>query len=410
MPQAGNSDRPEVSETCSPRLVLKSGREKSLLQRHPWVFSGAVARVEGAPLPGAVVDVVDGAGRVLARGSYSPRSQIRARLCTWDPLEAIDRAFLRGRLERALAGRAGLVQDAGTTVYRLVHAESDGLPGVIVDRYGPFLVLQLLSQGAEAWRDDLVVLLAECCAPQGIYERSDASVRKLEGLSLRSGLLWGQEPPERVEVLEGGHPLLVDLRGGQKTGAFLDQRENRLRVALHCAGREVLDAFAYSGWFAVHAAVGGAASVVGLDSSEDALSLARANARRNGLEGRLSWELGNAFEVLRHWRAAGRSFDVIVLDPPKFAARRSQVAAAARGYKDINLLGMQLLRPGGLLATFSCSGHVSADLFQKIVFGASMDAGRDVQILASLAQGTDHPVLLTFPEGAYLKGLLCRVW
>ncbi len=392
-----------------PQVVLKAGKERSLLRRHPWVFSGAVAEVVGAPRPGAVVDVVDGAGHFLARGTYSPRSQIRVRLCTWDEGEVVGRAFWERRLERALAGRAAL-EESGTTAYRLVHAESDGLPGVVVDRYGPFLVLQLLSQGADAWREELVALLVGRCAPRGIYERSDAPVRRLEGLPLRNGLLWGEEPPERVEVWEEGRPFLVEIRRGQKTGAYLDQRENRLRVAPLCAGKEVLDAFTYSGWFAVRAAGEGAAAVVGLDSSSDALALAGENARWNGVEERTSWEEGDAFEVLREWRAAGRQFDVVILDPPKFAARREQVRAAGRGYKDINLLGLHLLRPGGLLVTFSCSGHISPDLFQKIVFGAAVDAGRDVQVIGRLFQGADHPVLLTFPEGAYLKGLLCRVW
>jgi 23S rRNA (cytosine1962-C5)-methyltransferase len=398
-----------MTDQGTAQILLKESRVKSVRQRHPWVFSGSIARLEGDPQAGAVVDVCDHAGRFVARGLYSPRSQIRVRLCTWNPAEPIDRGFLQRRLERALAGRAALEQDPSTTAYRLVHAESDGLPGVIADRFGPFIVLQLLSRGAEAWREELVSLLAERCAPEGIYERDDVAVRKLEGLPQRCGLLWGEEPPERVVVREGGRPFLVDLRGGQKTGAYLDQRENRQRIAPLCQGKEVLDVFTYTGGFAVHAA-GQGASVVGLDSSREALSLAADNARLSGVEDRVQWEEGNAFDTLREWRAAGRTFDVVILDPPKFAARRSQVAAACRGYKDINLLGMQLLRPGGLLVTFSCSGHIGADLFQKVVFGASVDAGRDVQMMAHLSQGIDHPVLLTFPEGAYLKGLLCRVW
>lgn len=392
------------------RILLKPGREKSVLNRHPWVFSGAIAQVEGVPSPGAVVEVADAAGTFLARGAYSPRSQIRVRLCTWDIDEAVDRAFLRRRLQRARAGRAALERDPQTTAFRLVHAESDGLPGVIIDRYGPHLVLQLLSQGAEAWREDLVALLAEEFSPQGIYARDDTPVRALEGLPRRTGLLWGAEPPERVAVHEGGRPFLVDIRHGQKTGAYLDQRENRLRVAPFCAGQEVLDAFTGTGWFAVHAAGAGATAVLGFDSSDAALALAAENARLNGVEGRSAWQEGEVFAVLRDIRAAGRTFDVVILDPPKFAPRQSQLLAATRGYKDINLLAMQLLRPGGFLATFSCSGLVNADLFQKIIFGASVDAGRDVQVIAHLSQGADHPVLLTFPEGAYLKGLLCRVW
>jgi 23S rRNA (cytosine1962-C5)-methyltransferase len=399
-----------MTTSDDPRIILKPGREKSLRLRHPWVFSGAIDRVIGDPEAGAMVDLFSAAGQFLARGAYSPHSQIRVRLCTWEPTERIDRAFLAGRLERAVAGRAALEGDPLTTAYRLVHAESDGLPGVIVDRYGSFFVLQLLSQGAESWREALIVLLTERCNPRGIYERSDVSVRELEGLSLHSGPVWGDEPPAQVEVLEGGRSFLVDLRQGQKTGAYLDQRENRLCLAPLCAGKEVLDTFTYTGWFAVHAACEGASVVTGLDSSLDALALAAENALRNGVKQRIQWVEGDTFDVLREWRTAGRSFDVVILDPPKFASRKSQVSAAARGYKDINLLGMQLLRPGGLLVTFSCSGHVDADLFQKIVFGASLDAGRDVQIQARLSQGSDHPVLLTFPEGAYLKGFLCRVW
>jgi len=392
------------------QILLKPKREKPVLNHHPWIFSGAIAQVEGDPHPGAVVEVADAAGRFLARGTYSPRSQIRVRLCTWDAEEAIDRTFLRRRLLRARAGRAALEASSATTAYRLVHAESDGLPGVIVDRYGPYLVLQLLSQGAEAWRADLVDLLAEEIAPQGIYARDDVAVRDLEGLPQQTGLLWGEEPPERVTVDEGGQSFLVDIRHGQKTGAYLDQRENRLRVVPRCAGQEVLDVFTGTGWFAVHAACAGAAAVLGLDSSRGALALAEENARLNKVDEQIRWQEGEAFAALRDLRAAGRTFDLVILDPPKFAQRRSQVRSATRGYKDINLLGMQLLRPGGLLATFSCSGLVSADLFQKVVFGASVDAGRDAQIVAHLAQGADHPVLLTFPEGAYLKGLLCRVW
>ncbi len=393
-----------------PQVILKPGREKSVRQRHPWVFSGAIGRVEGDPSPGEVVDVRDAAGSFLARGTFSSRSQIRVRLCTWEEDEMLERPFLARRLERARAGRAAIEADPAITAYRLVHAESDGLPGVIVDRYGPFLVLQLLSQGAETWKHDLVALLAEQLSPQGIYERDDAEVRRLEGLPQRCGVLYGEKPPDRIEVYEGGRPFLVDLRRGHKTGAYLDQRENRLRIAPLCAGKEVLDTFTYSGWFAVHAAAAGAAGVLGLDGSAESLALARENAERSTVLEQISWQEGNAFEVLREYRAAGRTWDVLILDPPKFASRKSQVPGATRGYKDINLLGMQLLRPGGLLVTFSCSGLVSADLFQKVVFGASVDTGRDVQILAHLTQGADHPVLLSFPEGAYLKGLLCRVW
>ncbi len=391
------------------RLLLKPEREKSVLHRHPWVFSGAIARVEGAPEPGDVVDVCDARGQFLARGDYSPHSQIVVRLLTWNADEAVDDVFWRQRLATTVARRANLAEDSQTDAYRLAYAESDSLPGLIVDRYGDWLVLQALTVGMERRKARLAEWLHELLAPTGVYERSDVDVRRHEGLRETAGALLGATPPALVEIHEHGLRFQVDLLRGHKTGFYLDQRDNRQRVGGLCAGRDVLNAFGYTGGFAVYAAAQGAHRVTSLDSSASALRLAEANLALNAL-GHLGESVeGDAFQVLRLWRDAGRQFDVIILDPPKFAFSKGQVEAATRGYKDINLLAMRLLRPGGILCTFSCSGLVSEDLFQKVLFGASVDAGREARILARLSQGPDHPVLLTFPEGAYLKGMILQV-
>ena len=393
-------------------VLLKPGREKSVGLRHPWLFSGAIERIEGEADDGEVVDVVSASGEWLARGYLNRRSQITVRLLTWDAEERIDRRFWQRRLERAMAGRAALSADPETTAYRLVHAESDGLPGLVVDRYGDWLVAQFLTLGIERQKEAIVELLMELVSPRGIYERSDVEVRRKEGLEPRRGPLAGEEPPPLVEVLESGLRFNVDIIGGQKTGFYLDQRENRRRVAAYAAGREVLNAFAYTGAFAVYALAAGAKHVTNVETSYKALELAERNLALNGFDPDRQAEqiAGDVFAVLRDFRETGRRFDLIILDPPKFARTKGQVQAATRGYKDINLLALQMLPPGGILATFSCSGLVSEDLFQKVVFGAGVDAGRDVQLLERLGQPPDHPVLLSFPEGAYLKGFICRVW
>ena len=394
-------------------IVLKKGREKPVNNRHPWLFSGAVGSVQGRPEPGDVVEVVDAGGRFLARGYYNPHSQIRTRILTWNPDEAIDEGFWRGRIERAIAGRAALPLEPATTAYRLVNAEADSLPGLIVDKYGHFLVLQCLTLGIDRRKEMLIALLADLLQPAGIVERSDASVRRKEGLPEVSGHRWGEEPPASLVIRENDHQFGVDLLAGHKTGFYLDQRDNRAAVCRpeFVAGKQLLNVFAYTGGFGIYAAAQGAGAIVHLDSSVEALEQAERNVALNGLE-RPDDEYiaGDAFEVLRYYRDEGRQFDVIIIDPPKFAHSQRDVQPACRGYKDLNWLALRLLRPGGLLATFSCSGLVSADLFQKVVFGAAVDAGRDVQILQHLGQAADHPILLTFPESAYLKGFLCRVW
>lgn len=393
------------------RVVLERGRERSLLRRHPWVFSGAISDVQGGPAAGDTVEVVAASGLVLGRGAFSPRSQIAVRMWTFDPDEEVGPALLRARIKRALATRDPVPPEEEPAGRRLVNAESDGLPGVVVDRYGEHLVCQFLSAGAERWKAEIVAALAEVVAPAGITERSDADVREKEGFAPATGLLAGEEPPERVEIREGPCRYLLDVRHGHKTGFYLDQRENRALVARHAAGRSVLNAFAYTGGFGIAALAAGAASVTNVESSAPLLARLDETVALNGLDpARVENVEGNAFSVLRGFRAEERRFDLVVLDPPKFADSRSRIEAAARGYKDVNLLACQLLEPGGLLATFSCSGVLQAELFQKIVSDAALDAGRDARILSRMSQAPDHPVSLAFPEGTYLKGLLCRVW
>jgi 23S rRNA (cytosine1962-C5)-methyltransferase len=394
---------------ADPVLHLKPGREKSLLRRHPWVFSGAVARLEGAPAPGGTVDLLAADGRFLGRGAFSPTSQIRARLWTFETAGPVDAAFFRRRLQAALAARQDLHLDAQTDAQRLVYAESDGLPGLIVDRYAGTLVLQSLTAGSEYWKETLADLLIELTGLQDIYERSDADVRTLEGLPPRVGPLRGACGTLSFPIIENSLRFTVDLASGHKTGFYLDQRLNRLRLRELAEGRDVLDCFCYTGGFSVNALAGGARSVLSVDSSGDALELCRLNVALNDLPAdRHQTQAGDVFQLLRRFRDEGRSFDLIVLDPPKFAPTAAQAEKAARGYKDINLLAFKLLRPGGLLVTFSCSGGVDAALFQKIVASAALDAGVQAHILEHLSQAPDHPVALNFPEAAYLKGLVCR--
>jgi len=396
--------------THNPVVTLKRGRDRSVLRRHPWLFSGAVARIEGEPADGDVVEVEDAKGNWLARGYLNSHSQIIVRLLTWDRDRKIDPLFWRERLQRSVARRADLACDPRITAYRLAHAESDGLPGLVVDRYGGYLVVQLLTLGMDRRREQIADALQALVGPDGIYERSDVEVRALEGLEPQVGLLRGEEPPRSLQVLESGHHFVVDLQAGQKTGFYLDQRENRARLAPFCARREVLDAFAYTGSFGLYAVSAGAARVTFVETSAQALEGARQNLALNGHDPQeQEFVEGSVFEVLRTFRAEHRTFDVIVLDPPKFAPTSKHVRRASRAYKDINLLAFQLLRAGGVLLSTSCSGAVSADLFQKILFGAALDAERDAQIIGYLHQAADHPVALTFPEGAYLKGLICRV-
>ncbi len=393
-------------------VILKKGREKSVKNRHPWIFSGAIQRVEGDPQNGDIVDVWNRQARFAARGVISLKSQIRVRILTWRKNEKIDQNFWRRKIKRAIQGREALENSAITNAYRLVHAEADGLPGLIVDRYGPWLVVQFLAVAVERHKRAIVNALAEYAAPQGIFERSDTYTRKLENLTPVTGPLWGEIPPDLIEIEENGFRFTVDIKSGQKTGYYLDQRENRKRIMPYLGGgKEILNAFSFSGGFSVYAAAAGAGRIMNIDTSEDAHKMAQQNMWLNGFDDREDiYAAADAFELMRAYRDQKWTFDVVILDPPKFARNARQIKDASRGYKDINLLGMKLLKPGGVLITFSCSGAISENLFQKIIFGAAVDAKRDVQIIERLHQGTDHPVLVTFPESAYLKGFVCRVW
>ena len=392
------------------KAQLKPGRERSLVHRHPWIFSGAIDKVSGEPGSGDTVPVHASDGRFLAWAAWSPKSQIRARVWSFDERERPDQAFFRRRVESALARRQPPESADGVDgALRLVHSEADGLPGLIVDRYADTLVMQVLSAGIERWREPLADVLIEQTGCKRIYERSDAEVRELEGLAPRSGVMRGDAPPALLQIVEHGMRYAVDVAGGQKTGFYLDQRDNRRRVRELAVGREVLNGFCYTGGFSIAALAGGASSVVSVDSSAAALELARRNARANGFDDpRVEWAEADVFRYLRDARGRGRQFDLVVLDPPKLAPTEKHAPAAARAYKDINLNALKLLRPGGLLATFSCSGGVSADLFQKIVAGAAVDAGVSATLLERFSASPDHPVLLEFPQGEYLKGLLLR--
>lgn len=394
------------------RLFLAQGKERSLRRRHPWIFAGAVARLEGRARPGDTVEVLSADGEPLTRAAFSPESQIRARVWSFDPRETIDDAFFKRRVAAALARRAAAPELRDAQALRLVHGESDGLPGVTCDRYGAVLVLQLTSAGAEKWRGAIVSALIKASGCEDVLERSDVDVRKLEGLPPRTGWLAGGTGSGPVAIEEHGIRYEVDIAAGHKTGFYLDQRDNRRLCANLAAGRAVLNCFCYTGGFSLQALAGGAAEVLSIDSSGPALAVARRNLALNPElpAQRAEWREADVFTALRELRDAGRRFDLIILDPPKFAPTAAHAERAARAYKDINLLGFRLLSPGGRLMTFSCSGGIGGDLFQKIVAGAATDAGVEARIVQRLAAASaDHPVALRFPEGDYLKGLLCAI-
>jgi len=392
------------------KVILKPGKEKSLLRRHPWVFSGAIARVEGSPVVGDTVRIIAQDGRFLALAAYNPVSQISARVWDWREDTRIDAGFFRVKIATAIRMRDALLGKEPAGAVRLIHGESDGLPGLVADRYADVVAMQISSAGCHRWRDAIIAALNELTGARALYERSDSDVLELEGLQSRTGVVHGTLDPPQVEILENGARFRVDVARGHKTGFYLDQRDNRHFVGELAAGRDVLNCFCYTGAFTVHALAKGAKSVASVDSSADALQLAQEHVRMNGLpEDRCEWIDADVFPLLRKLRDQARQFDLIILDPPKFAPTPATAERAARGYKDINLLAFKLLRPGGLLATFSCSGGVSADLFRKIVAGAALDAGADAQMIGQFHAAPDHPVSLAFPEGEYLKGLLCRV-
>ena len=392
-------------------LRLKPKREKSVKRKHPWIFSGAIQEVNGNPGIGETVKVISTEGEDLGYGAYSPHSSIRVRMWNFDPQQEIDDVCIENKMRIAFSLRNSQKYiNSGNNSFRLINAESDGLPGLIVDKYADLLVIQLLSAGPERWKDTIIRNLISLTRQEKIFERSDVEVRKLEGLPLRKGMLSGEKPEGLIEIIENKKRFLVDVVNGQKTGFYLDQRDNRRAIKQYTANRQVLNCFSYSGAFTVYALEGGAQHVTSIESSQEAISLAKKNIVVNDLpEERTSWINGDVFNELRLLRDKGLSFDMVILDPPKFAPTSAQVRSASRGYKDINLLAFKLLNPGGILATFSCSGGIDRLLFQKIIAGAALDAKVDAKILEHLSQSADHPVALNFPEGAYLKGLICQV-
>jgi 23S rRNA (cytosine1962-C5)-methyltransferase len=390
------------------KIKLNAGREKSLLRRHPWVFASAIHSVDVEPASGSTVDLISSEGHFLARASYSPISQIRARVWTFTDDEQVDKEFFRRKIRSAIALRNTQHVALNTNAYRLIHGESDGLPGFVVDRYKDILVLQSTTAGSEFWKETVADILVEETGIPNIYERSDVDVRELEGLKPIVGILRGTIPDAPFPITEYDLKFNVDIQHGHKTGFYLDQRMNRHRVSAFAKDRDVLNCFCYTGGFTIHALAGGAKSVLSVDSSADALVLGKENITLNNLPAeKATWLEGDVFQLLRKFRDENRSFDMIILDPPKFAPTAAHAEKASRAYKDINLLAFKLLRHGGMLFTYSCSGGIDAALFQKIVASAALDAGTDATIIEHLSQGSDHPVSLHFPEGAYLKGLVC---
>lgn len=391
-----------------PSVYLKKSADKFIKRKHPWIFSGAIEKIDGNPSNGETVQIFTSDKKLIGLGNFSPSSQIRIRVWSFNPEEKIDADFFRNKIDRAKSLREKIIDISATNAYRIINSESDGLPGVVFDRYGEYLVCQFLSSGAEYFKETITDILNDVFRPKGIYERSDVDVREKEGLVPTKGLLLGEEPEGLVEILENGFKFLVDIKEGHKTGFYLDQRDNRKLVSEYAKEKNVLNCFSYTGGFSVYAIASGAISVTQTDTSSSALELASKNIVLNGLDLSVVENInGDVFEILRKFRDERRTFDLIILDPPKFAESASQTQKASRGYKDINLLAFKLLNPGGILFTFSCSGHISQELFQKIVSDAALDSGREVKIFKQLTQSTDHPVLLNFPEGLYLKGLMC---
>jgi len=391
-------------------ITLKKSRDKSIRNFHPWIFSGAVSKVEGKLEPGEIVRVVDYKNNFLAYGYYNNKPQIQVRILDWRENATVNDSWWYDKVARAIIGRRKLADDKETDSYRLIFSESDSLPGLIVDKYTDFLVVQSSTAGIDRAKDIIVKALTDQMKPAGIYERSDVESRKIEGLKPRVGLLCGDPPPSQLQIMENSLKFEIDIISGQKTGFYLDQRDNRLVVATNAEGLDILDCFCHTGAFSVYALKAGAREVILIDSSGDCLKQARRNIEINGFESkRAEFIKADVFEQLRQFQNADRKFGMVILDPPKFAKSRTHLKQALAGYKDINMLAINILKPGGLLATFSCSGLVDYQTLKTVLFWAAVDSGRQVQIISDLHQGMDHPRLATFPEAEYLKGFLCCV-
>ncbi len=393
-------------------IVLKKRRESSLRRKHPWIFSGAIKKIEGSPQSGDTVEIESSDGHKLGKGAFSSHSQIAVRMWTFNPEEDITDNYFRQRLLTAYDRRKNLLESEATdkVACRLVNAESDGLPGLIIDKYGTYLVCQYFGAGMDKWKPVITKLISELFHPSGVYERSDVDIRSKEGLKKQTGTLWGSEPPGEIIIEENGIQFLVDIQRGHKTGFYLDQRENRKEICDFSKNAEVLNCFSYTGGFSLYALKYGAKKVVNIESSQESITIAEKNLVLNGFNPDKMVNIrGDVFQTLRDLNNKGKQFDLIILDPPKFVESRRHLKKGTRGYKDINLSAFRLLRPGGILFTFSCSGLLSPELFQKIVADAALDAGREAQIIKWLHQSSDHPTALNFPEGLYLKGLICSV-
>jgi len=395
----------------TPAIYLVKGRDKSLRRKHPWVFSRGISKVEGEPALGETVDVFTHDGKWLAKAAYSPHSQIRARVWSFDK-EEIDKSFFVKRIQGAQLLRQDIIERDGLTGYRLIAAESDGLPGITIDKYQNYLVCQLLSAGAEHLKQALVDALIEVFPECSIYERSDVAVRKKEGLEETTGVLHGDEPPKSVVIEENGVKISVDIVGGHKTGFYLDQRDSRQQAMKYVKNKEVLNCFSYTGGFGLYALKGEAKRVINADVSQPALDIAKHNAELNEFDiskKRAVFLNADVFKLLREYRDQGTKFDVVIMDPPKFVSSKNNLTSGANGYKDINMLAMQILKPGGTLLTYSCSGLMSSDLFQKVIADAALDSGREVKFVERFEQAADHPTDSAYPEGFYLKGFACKV-
>lgn len=392
-----------------PCCKLLPGREKSLLRRHAWVFSGALQNPDAPFAPGETVQLCDASGRFLAVAAWSPVSQLRARVWSFDPDEKIDAGFFRKRIAAAVALRQELGFLSSSGGCRLVYSESDMLPGIIVDLYAGFAAVQFTSSGAEKFREVIAQILLEQPFIKGVYERSDAPVRAKEGLPERSGMLGGEDLPETLQIEENGLIFATDLRRGQKTGFYFDLRTARKKIRALAAGKKVLNVFCYTGGFACAVLAGGAQSVLNIDASLPALEQCEKNLRLNGFQDNWRNLCGDAFKLLRELDVSGEKFDMVILDPPKLIPGKSAMLRGCRGYQDLARLGFKLLNPGGILCNFSCSGLMEMPLFQKITADAALDAGRCARIISRLEQSPDHPTLLAVPETNYLKGLISAV-
>ncbi|MGF7081706.1 class I SAM-dependent rRNA methyltransferase [Mucilaginibacter sp. UYCu711] len=392
-------------------IVLTKGKEKAVLHRHPWVFSGAIAHVKGKPANGDIVRLVNAKGDFMAYGFYNDQSRVAVRLLEWDEEVIVDEGWFRNKVAVAVAARSELLSTGDTNTCRLIFSESDYLPGLIVDKYANHLAVQVLTSGIEKMMPVIIDELKRLLNPKSVFDKSDAASRQHEGLETENVVLFGDNPPESVEVKENNILYNINIAEGQKSGFYCDQRDNRKIVAAYAKGKSVLDCFSYTGGFTLNALYNGATTVTSVDSSALAIATLKENIKLNTLDAKKHTAIqSDVNKQLRVFKDEGATFDIIVLDPPKYAPSRSALDRASRAYKDLNRLAMLLLNKGGLLATYSCSGAMNMETFKQVLAWAALDAGKQVQFIYQFCQPEDHPVRSSFAEGEYLKGLLCRVF